>query len=39
MDIKKLKKGQTAFAFTENRGYNKPPEIKMVTVITVGKNM
>lgn len=37
MDIKKFEKGQTAFMLTKNTGYNKPPETKMVNVITVGK--
>lgn len=37
MDIKKLEKDQTAFMLTENTGYSKLPETKMVNVITVGK--
>lgn len=37
MIIKKFKKDQSAYMLTKNCGYNKAPEIKIVTVTSVGK--
>lgn len=37
MDIKELKKGQSAYMLKENYGYNKGPELMKVTVLSVGE--
>lgn len=37
MDMKEFKQGQNAYMLTENRGSNKQPEVKEVTVSSVGR--
>lgn len=37
MNIKEFKKSQSAYMLTKNRGYNRQPEVKEVTVLSVGR--
>lgn len=36
MNIKEFKKNQKAYMLIEKHGYNKKPEVKIVTVLSVG---